>query len=66
MLLFLLTAREGRLSANPPRLSVIREIPDAPRPSHTSRAVALVRLALSPSGVSSDKTGNIAGLLFRH
>jgi hypothetical protein len=66
MLLFLLTAREGRVSANRFGCSVIAQFPDAGPCSHTFRAAAFVRLPLSPGGIPNDKTGNIAGVLFRH
>jgi len=65
MLLFLLTAREGRLSANHLGCPSSRNSRRLLR-SHTLRAVAFVCLALSPGGIPSDKTGNIAGVLFRH
>lgn len=66
MLLFLLTAREGRVSANRFGCSVIAQFPDAGQRSHTSRAAAFVCLPLSPGGIPNDKIGNIAGVLFRH
>ncbi len=67
MLLFLLTAREGRLSANRFGCSVIAQFPDAGHCSlHLFRAAAFVCLQPSPGGIPKDKTGNIAGVLFRH
>jgi hypothetical protein len=65
MLLFLLTAREGRLSANQLRCPSSRSSQTRPR-SPTSRAAAFVCLAIPSSGDPNDKTGNIAGVLFRH
>ena len=65
MLMLLLTAREGRLSAN--QLGCPSSPSSQTRPrSPTSRAAAFVCLALSPNGDLNDKTGNIAGILFRH
>ena len=65
MLLFLLTAREGRLSANHLGCpSSCRFQTRHVRP--TSRAAAFVCLSLPPSGDPNDKTGKVAGILFRH
>jgi hypothetical protein len=64
MFLFMLTAREGRVSAK-------RFAPSSSRNPET-RAVsspaanAFVCLALSPADISRDKTGNSAGVLSRH
>ena len=65
MLMLLLTAREGRLSANQLGCPSSRSSQTRPR-SPTSRAAAFVCLALPPSGIPNDKTGNSAGVLYRH
>jgi hypothetical protein len=65
MLLFLLTAREGRVSANQLGCPVIAQFQTRPR-SPTSRAVAFVCLAFPPSGDPNDNTGSSAGVLYRH
>ena len=65
MLLFLLTAREGRVSANQLGLSVIAQFQTRPR-SPTFRAAAFVCLALPPNSDPNDKTTNFAGVLYRH
>jgi hypothetical protein len=65
MLLFLLTAREGRLSANrfgyPSSCNSQTRAPCSEHP----RAAAFVCLPLSPGGIPNDKTGNVAGILYR-
>jgi hypothetical protein len=65
MLMLLLTAREGRLSANQLGCPSSRSSQKRPR-SPTSRAAVLVCLALSSSGDPNDKTGSSAGVLYRH
>jgi len=65
MLLFLLTAREGRVSANHLGCPSSRKL-DAGLRSYSSRATAFVCPAPSPSGIPNDKTGNTAGILYRH
>ena len=65
MLLFLLTAREGRVSANQLGCPSSR----SSRRAHvrpTYRAAAFVCLALPPGGDPNDKTGSSAGVLYRH
>jgi hypothetical protein len=66
MLMLLLTAREGRLSANQLGCPSSRspQTPTHVRP--TSRAAAFVCLVLSSSGDPNDKTGSSAGVLYRH
>jgi hypothetical protein len=66
MLRLLLTAREGRLSANQPGCPFIAQFPDAPHVAPTSRADAFVCPAVPPGGIPNDKTGNSAGVLYRH
>jgi hypothetical protein len=64
MLLLLLTAREGRLSANQlgcPSSRISRRAHVRP-----NRAAAFVCLALSSSGDPNDKTDSSAGVLYRH
>jgi hypothetical protein len=46
-------------------MSVIAQF-QAHQRSHTLRAAAFVFLALSLGGILNDKTGNIAGVLYRH
>jgi len=63
--MLLLTAREGRLSANQLGCPSSRRSQTRLR-SPTFRAAAFVCLALSSSGDPNDKTGNSAGVLYRH
>jgi len=64
MLMLLLTAREGRLSANQlgcPSSRSPRRGPTFP----SSRAAAFVCLAIVSRSFPTDKTGNTAGVLYR-
>ena len=65
MFLLLLTAREDRVSANHLRCPSSHNPQTRPR-SSTARATVLVCLEPLPGGIPNDKTGNVAGILYRH
>jgi hypothetical protein len=67
MFLFLLTAREGRVSVKALRPLVTAQSLDATHPRTLCPAPLHLCVSCSrPAGIPKDKTGNIAGVLYRH